>query len=45
MKLQSACFEKLIFSRAFNVRKTKRIAEFNGLETRRCEDIKEIVAP
>ena len=45
MKLQSACFEKLIFSRAFNVRKTKGIAKFDGLEPRRCEDIKGIVAP
>ena len=25
--------------------KTKRIAKFGGLEPRRCEDIKEIVAP
>ena len=29
----------------FNVRKTKRIAKFGGLEPRRCEDIKGIVAP
>ena len=29
----------------FIVRKTKRIAKFNGLEPRRCEDTKEIVAP
>ena len=44
-KLQSACFEKLIFSHVFNIRKTKRIAKFEGLEARRCEDIKAIVAP
>ena len=29
----------------FNVRKTKRIAKFDGLEPRRCKDIKGIVAP
>ena len=44
-KLQSACFEKLIFLHVFNIRKTKRIAKFEGLEARRCEDIKAIVAP
>ena len=27
------------------MRKTKRIAKFGGLEPRRCEDIKGIVAP
>ena len=44
VRLQSACFEKLIFERVFNVRKTKRIGKFDGLEPRRCEDIKGIVA-
>ena len=44
VKLQSACFEKLIFWNVFNVRKTKRIAKFDGLEPRRREDVKEIVA-
>ena len=28
----------------FNVRKTKRIAKFDGLESRRCKDIKGILA-
>ena len=45
VKLQSACFEKLIFKHVFNVRKTKGIAKFDGLEPRRYEDIKGIVAP
>ena len=45
VKLQSARFEKLIFSHAFNIRKIKRIAKFEGLELRRCEDIKGIVVP
>ena len=40
-----SCFEKLIFLHVFNIRKTKRIAKFDGLEPRRCEDIKGIVAP
>ena len=44
-KLQSACFEKLIFSHVFNVRKTKTIAKFDDLEPRRCEDIKGVVTP
>ena len=44
VRLQSACFEKLIFEHVFNVRKTKRIGKFGGLEPRRCEDIKGIVA-
>ena len=44
VKLQSAYFEKLILQHVFNVRKTKRIAKFDGLEPRRCEDIKGIVA-
>ena len=43
-KLQSACFKKLIFYNVFNVRKIQRIAKFDGLEPRRCEDIKGIVA-
>ena len=41
VKLQSACFEKLIFLHVFNTRKTK----FEGFEPRRCEDIRAIVAP
>ena len=45
VKLQSARFEKLIFLQAFNIRKIKRIAKFEGLEPRRCEDIKGIVVP
>ena len=45
VKLQSARFEKLIFLHAFNIRKIKRIAKFEGLEPRRCEDIKGIVVP
>ena len=45
IKLQSACFEKLIFSHGFNIRKTKTIAKVEGLEPWRCEDIKGIVAP
>ena len=45
VKLQSARFEKLNFLHAFNMRKIKRIAKFEGLESRRCEDIKGIVIP
>ena len=45
IKRQSACFEKLIFLHVFNIRKTKRIAKFEGLEPRLCEDIKAVVAP
>ena len=45
LKLQSACFEKLIFLHVCNVRKAKRTAKFEGLEPRRCEDKKAIVAP
>ena len=45
VKLQSTRFEKLIFLHAFNIRKIKRIAKFEGLELRRCEDIKGIVVP
>ena len=45
VKLQSACFEKLIFLHVFKIRKTKRIEKFDDLESRRCEDIKAIVAP
>ena len=44
VKLQSACFEKMIFLHVFNIRKIKRIAKFEGLEPRRCADIKGIVA-
>ena len=43
VKLQSACFKKLIFYHFFNVRKTERIAKFNGLEPRRCEGVKGII--
>jgi len=35
----------MIFLHAFNIRKMKRIAKFEGLEPRRCEDIKGIVGP
>ena len=35
----------MIFLHVFNIRKIKRIAKFEGLEPRRCEDIKGIVAP
>ena len=45
VKLQSACLEKLIFLHVFNIRKTKMIANFEGLEPWRCEDIKAMVAP
>ena len=45
IKLQLACFEKLILLHVFNIRKTKRIAKFEGLEPWRCEDIKGIVEP
>ena len=45
IKLQSACFEKLIFLHVFNIRKTKTIEKFEGLKPRCCEDIKGIVAP
>ena len=45
VKLQSACFKKLFSKHVFNVRKTKRIAKFDSLEPRRCEDVKEIVTP
>ena len=45
VRLQSACFEKLIFEHVFNVRKTKRIGKFDGLEPWRCEDIQGIVVP
>ena len=43
VKLQSACLEKLTFEHVFNVRKTKKIAKFDDLEPRRCENIKKIV--
>ena len=45
VKLKSVCFEKLIFLHVFNIRKSKRIAKFEGLEPRHCEDINAIVAP
>ena len=37
----------MIFKHVFNTRKTwtKRITKFDGLEPRRCEDVKLIVAP
>ena len=38
-------FGKLAFEHAFNGRKTKRVAKFDGLEPRRFKDIKGIVAP
>ena len=34
----------IFFKRLFDVRKTKRIAKFDGLEPRRSENIKRIVA-
>ena len=41
VKLQSPCFEKLIFEHFFNVKKkAKKIAKFDGFEPRRCEDPK-----
>ena len=43
VKQHSARFQKLIFLHAFNMRKIKRIAKFEGIEPRRCEDIKGIV--
>ena len=45
VKLQSACFKKLIFQHVFNVnKKKKRIAKLNCLEPWRCKDVKGIVA-
>mgnify|MGYP000152759617 CR=1 FL=1 len=46
VKLQSACFKKLIFQHVFNVnkKKKKRIAKLNCLKPWRCKDIKGIVA-
>ena len=48
VKLQSACFEKMIFLHVFNIRKIKRIAKFEGLEpdinTRRVGRIRDIYA-
>ena len=35
----------MIFLHVFNIRQIKRIAKFEGLEPRRCEDIRGIVAP
>lgn len=43
VKLLSACFEKLIFLLVLNIRKTKKTANFEGLEPRRCEDNKAII--
>ena len=43
VKLQSACFEKLIFLHVLNIRKTKQTANFEGLEPRCCEDKKAIL--
>ena len=45
VRLQPACCEKLIFEHFVNIRKTKKIAKFDALEPRRCEDVKGIVAP
>ena len=45
VKLQSTCFEKLIFEHVFSVRKAKKTAKFDGLESQHCEDIKRIMAP
>ena len=46
VKLQfAACFENLIFLHVFDIRKPKRIAKFDGLEPRHCQDIKAVVAP
>jgi len=45
VKLQSAYSEKLIFLHVFNIKKTKRIEKFEGLEPWRCKGIKVIVAP
>lgn len=42
--ISGPCFEKLIFQQVFTQRKIKRIANFDGLEPRRYEDIKGIVA-
>ena len=44
-KLQSTCLVNLIIQRVLNVRKTKSVAKFDGLEPRLFEDIKGIVAP
>lgn len=44
-ELQSACFEKVVFSHFFNARKAKRTAKFDGSKPRYCEDKKGIVAP
>ena len=40
----TACFKRLIFYKVSNVGKIKRIAWFDGLESRRCEDVKGILA-
>ena len=45
VKLKSAFFKKLIFLHVFNVRKDKRIAESDGFQPRRCEDVKGIMTP
>ena len=45
VKLQSTCFEKLIYLNVFNIRKTKRTAKFEGSESRLCEGMEGIVAP
>ena len=45
MKLYPASFKNRSLHVFFNVGKTKRIAKFDSLESRRCEDIKGIVAP
>ena len=43
-KLQSACFQRLVLKHVFNVRRTKRVAKFDGLEPWLCEDEKGTVA-
>ena len=46
VKLKSTFFKNLVFLHVFNVRKDKRIAQFDGLEEpRRCEDVKGIMTP
>ena len=45
VKLQSACFEKLVFKHVFNVRKTKRIVKLGGLQPWCCKGIKADIGP
>ena len=39
VKLQSPCFEQVIFQHVFNARITKKVGKFGGLEPRCCEGI------